>query len=131
MANAVPISAVPISADDLPGFAVRLFDYVCAHSEAVRLFEHEATRYAEDPTAVPNFAARAASHAEHAEHADVIADATRGVRDAQSLLMSIIAMAYWFVAAPQVVAMIYGADHESARLRYREHIMGLVAAATG
>lgn len=128
MAAAVPISAVPISAEDLPGYAGDLFDYVCAHPEVVRLFEHEATHYADNVVAVPNYAARAASHADRVA---VIAAATNSEGDAQSLLMSIIAMSYWFVAAPQVVSMIYGSDHEQARLRYREHIVRTVAAVAG
>lgn len=125
MAEEVPINAVPLDGDDLPGYAVQLFDHVCDHPEVVRLFEHEASHYADDLTAVPAFAARADAHGARVR---TIGEVTGDDVDPESLLMSVIAMAHWFVAAPQVVRMIYGPDHDEARRRYREHVRAMVTA---
>jgi AcrR family transcriptional regulator len=111
---------VVVRSEDVPTYVGQLFDFLCAHPEVVRLYEHEGMHYA--PGEVPDFDKREQYH--HDRVALIRAAAGGPDPDAESIFLSLIAMAYWFVAAPQVVRMIYGdLDQEEIRGRYRAQIM--------
>jgi AcrR family transcriptional regulator len=106
---------VPIDPADLPGYAGHLFDYLCAHPDIVRLYVQEALAFS--PADMPDFDRR------HEWHEGRIALVDEGVSpgtDAAAVFFSVIAQAYWFVAVPQVVRMVFGDDEPDAvRARYR------------
>lgn len=111
---------VAITSDDVPGYVGRLFDFLVEHPEIVRLYEHEGMHYG--PEAAPDFAQR---ESYHRGRVGVVREAAAGLdADAESIFLSLIAMAYWFIAAPQVVRMIFGtADEDEVRTRYRAHLV--------
>jgi AcrR family transcriptional regulator len=103
----------------LPEYAGELFDFLCENPEIVRLFEQEGLHYS--PTAVPDYDKRAGFFRARVEtvRAGLPSDG-----DAEAIFLSIIAMAYWFVAAPQIVQMVFGdAEPEEVRRRYRAQVV--------
>jgi AcrR family transcriptional regulator len=111
---------VVVRSENVPEYVGELFDFLCEHPEVVRLYEHEGMHYA--PTDVPDFEKRTNYH--HAR-VELVRAATHGNDpDAESIFLSLIAMAYWFVAAPQVVRMVFGPlDDAEIRNRYRAQIV--------
>ena len=58
-----------------------------------------------------------------------VRDALGGDGDAEAIYFSIIAMCYWYVAAPQLVRMVFGAvAAEEAKSRYRSHVVATAKA---
>ncbi|HMH58625.1 MAG TPA: hypothetical protein VK537_05545 [Galbitalea sp.] len=111
---------VLVRSDDVPAYVGELFDFLCEHPEVVRLYEHEGMHYA--PTDVPDFEKRTSYH--HARVELVRAAAHGDDPDAESIFLSLIGMAYWFIAAPQVVRMVFGPlDDAEIRTRYRAQIV--------
>ena len=54
-----------------------------------------------------------------------------GDGDAEAIYFSIIAMCYWYVAAPQLVRMVFGdVPAEEAKSRYRRHVVATAEAMT-
>ncbi|MFE4950770.1 TetR/AcrR family transcriptional regulator [Leifsonia sp. NPDC056665] len=114
---------VTIGQGGLPEYVGDLFDFLCENPIVAWLFEQEALHFA--PDAVPDFAQRAAYFQTRVA---ATADALGGDSDAAATFFALISMCYWFVAAPQLVGMIFGdAAPEGVRRRYRAH---LVATAT-
>jgi AcrR family transcriptional regulator len=111
---------VVVRSTGIPEYAGQLFDFLCDNPEIVRLFEQEGMHY--DPLDVPGFERRAAYFQ---ERVGVVRDALGADADAAAMFFSIIAMSYWFVAAPQVVRMIFGdASPDEVRRRYRAQVVG-------
>ncbi len=111
---------VVVRSTEIPEYAGHLFDFLCDHPEIVRLFEQEGMHY--DPLEVPGFEKRAAYFQ---ERVGVVREALAGAdADAAAIFFSIIAMSYWFVAAPQVVSMVFGdASPVEVRRRYRAQVV--------
>ena len=110
---------VPIHSDDLPAYAGHLFDFLCDHPEIVRLFEQEGMHY--DPLEVPGFEDRAAYFR---QRVDVVQRGLAVDGDGAATFFSVIAMSYWFIAAPQMVRMIFGdVTAAEARRRYRAQVV--------
>jgi AcrR family transcriptional regulator len=111
---------VVVRSDDVPAYAGELFDFLCEHPEIVRLYEHEGMHYS--PTEIPDFDKR---EKYHNDRVSVIREAAEGVDpDARSIFFSILGMAYWFIAAPQVVRMVYGPlDDAEIRKLYRAQLV--------
>ncbi|GAA4672441.1 TetR/AcrR family transcriptional regulator [Frondihabitans cladoniiphilus] len=111
---------VVVRSENVPAYVGQLFDFLCEHPEIVRLYEHEGMHY--ETTEVPDFARR---ETYHHDRVALIREAAQGDDpDAESIFLSLIGMAYWFIAAPQVVRMIYGpVDDAEVKRRYRAQIM--------
>jgi AcrR family transcriptional regulator len=110
---------VPIRSDDIPAYAGQLFDFLCDNPEIVRLFEQEGMHY--NPREVPGFDDRAAYFQ---GRVDVVRHALPPDGDAAALFFSVIAMSYWFIAAPQMVRMIFGdVTADETRSRYRAQVV--------
>ncbi|AMM21477.1 hypothetical protein AX769_16720 [Frondihabitans sp. PAMC 28766] len=111
--------SVALTPEDVPGYAGALFDFVTSHPDIVRLYEHEGMHF--EPAAAPGFDDR---EQYHQRRVAVIREATGPGSDAESIFLSLISMAYWFVAAPQVVRMIYGTlDEAQVKERYRARVV--------
>jgi AcrR family transcriptional regulator len=111
---------VVVRSEDVPAYLGELFDFLCEHPEIVRLYEHEGMHYS--PTEIPDFGKR---EKYHIDRVSIIQEAAKGKDpDAKSIFLSLIGMAYWFVAAPQVVRMIYGPlDDAEVKKRYRAQLV--------
>jgi AcrR family transcriptional regulator len=111
---------VVVRSDDVPGYLGALFDFLCEHPEVVRLYEHEGMHYS--PTEIPDFDKR---EKYHGDRVAVIQEAAEGVdRDGKSIFLSLVGMAYWFIAAPQVVRMVYGTlDDAEVKKLYRAQLV--------
>ncbi len=110
---------VPIHSDDLPAYAGQLFDFLCDNPEIVRLFEQEGMHY--DPLEVPGFEDRADYFQ---RRVDVVQRGLAVDGDGAAIFFSVIAMSYWFIAAPQMVRMIFGdVTAAEARSRYRAQVV--------
>ncbi|MFF1635704.1 TetR/AcrR family transcriptional regulator [Leifsonia sp. NPDC058248] len=111
---------VVVRSAGIPEYAGQLFDFLNDNPEIVRLFEQEGMHY--DPLEVPGFEKRAAYFQERVR---VVREALGDDADAAAMFFSIISMSYWFVAAPQVVSMVFGdASPEEIRRRYRAQVVG-------
>ena len=111
---------VVVRSDDVPAYLGELFDFLCEHPEIVRLYEHEGMHYS--PTEIPDFDKR---EKYHNYRVSVIREAAEGEDpDARSIFLSLIGMAYWFIAAPQVVRMVYGPlDDAEVKKLYRAQLV--------
>jgi AcrR family transcriptional regulator len=118
---------VVIQSDDLAGYVGELFDFLCDTPMVVRLFEQEALHYTTG--AVPNLEERAAYFQSRVE---AVAAGIPRDSDAAATFFSLIAMCYWFVAAPQLVGMVFGGDDAAdVKRRYRRHIVAVARTMAG
>ena len=107
IAEAVPLTS--LASEDVGDYAGRCFDYHRRHPHLVRLLHWEALAYGDSP--VPDEQNRAEHY--HAKTA-VLAQAQQAgliaaEPSAAHLLFLVMAMAAWWVAAPQVARMVTGA----------------------
>jgi AcrR family transcriptional regulator len=111
---------VVVRSEDVPAYIGELFDFLCEHPEVVRLYEQEGLHYA--PADVPDFESR---ERYHHDRVALVREAAQGDDpDAESIFLSLISMAYWFIAAPQVVRMVFGPlDEAEIRSRYRAQLV--------
>jgi AcrR family transcriptional regulator len=103
--------AVPITGDDLPGYARRLAEYHTAHPETMRLLLWEALELGD--TQVPAEAART-------RHYQDKVDAARGaghVEDPRATVFFTLAVAGWAFAVPQLRRMVLGDGYPPERLQ--------------
>ncbi|MEY9951544.1 TetR/AcrR family transcriptional regulator [Leifsonia sp. EB34] len=109
---------VTIQSDDLAAYAGDLFDFLTAEPVVAWLFEQEGLHYGSEE--VPGQAERSDYFGSRVA---TVREALGGDGDAEAIFFSIIAMCYWYVAAPQMVRMVFGgASPEEARSRYRAHL---------
>jgi AcrR family transcriptional regulator len=111
---------VVVRSEDVPAYVGELFDFLCDHPEVVRLYEHEGMHF--PPEGAPDFEQR------EKYHQDRVARVREGAQgenpDAESIFLSLIGMAYWFIAAPQVVRMVFGKLPDAEiKARYRAQIV--------
>ncbi len=110
---------VVVRSSDVPAYAGELFDFLCDNPEIARLFEQEGMHYAPDD--VPDFARRADYFR---NRVGIVRDGLAADRDAEAIFFSIISMSYWFIAAPQIVHMVFGdATPAEIRSRYRAQVV--------
>lgn len=118
--------AVVMRPDRVGDFVGDLFDFQTANPEVIRLVSQEALHF--EPDASPDFAERRDHYAEKA----------RAVAEAQSaglvdpslspsfVVLSLMGLVSWFVAAPQITRMVLDEDDSDAlRSRYRAHLVEL------
>jgi AcrR family transcriptional regulator len=116
--------AVVLRPERVGEFVGDLFDFQTANPEVMRLVAQEALHFA--PDASPDFA----------ERRDHYAGKTQAVADAQSaglvdaslspsfVLLSLMALVSWYVAAPQITRMVLDEeDTPDRRRRYRAHLV--------
>ncbi|GAA1439232.1 TetR family transcriptional regulator [Leifsonia poae] len=110
---------VAIQSDDLAAYAGDLFDFLTAEPVVAWLFEQEGLHYGTKD--VPALAERSGYFRSRVA---AVRDALGGDGDAEAIYFSIIAMCYWYVAAPQLVRMVFGdVAPEEAKGRYRTHVV--------
>jgi AcrR family transcriptional regulator len=123
---------VAIESDDLAAYAGDLFDFLTAEPVVAWLFEQEGLHYG--TADVPALAERSEYFRSRVA---AVRDALGGEGgggddaggDAEAIYFSIIAMCYWYVAAPQLVRMVFGAaSPEGAKTRYRRHVVATAEA---
>lgn len=115
---------VAIESDDLAAYAGDLFDFLTAEPVVAWLFEQEGLHYG--TADVPALAERSGYFQSRVA---AVRDALGGDGDAEAIYFSIIAMCYWYVAAPQLVRMVFGgAAPEEAKSRYRSHVVATAEA---
>ncbi|MGH1550802.1 TetR family transcriptional regulator [Leifsonia poae] len=114
---------VAIESDDLAAYAGDLFDFLTAEPVVAWLFEQEGLHYGSAD--VPGLAERSGYFQSRVA---AVRDAL-GDGDAEAIYFSIIAMCYWYVAAPQLVRMVFGdVAPDEAKRRYRRHVVATAAA---
>lgn len=115
---------VAIRDQNLPAYVADLFDFLCENPTVVWLFEQEALHF--PAHRVPLVEDRAAYFRSRVE---AVAAALPATHDAASTFFSLMAMCYWYVAAPQLVHMIFGdASEAETRGRYRAHLVQTASA---
>lgn len=126
---------VAIESDDLAAYAGDLFDFLTAEPVVAWLFEQEGLHYGSAD--VPALAERSEYFRSRvAAVRDALGgdggggdDGSDDGGDAEAIYFSIIAMCYWYVAAPQLVRMVFGAvSPEEAKTRYRRHVVATAGA---
>jgi AcrR family transcriptional regulator len=117
---------VVIQPHDLASYAGDLFDFLTDDPTVAWLFEQEGLHYGSQD--VPGLAERSAYFQSRVA---AVRGAIGGDGDAEAIFFSIIAMCYWFVAAPQLVRMVFGGvAPDEARSRYRRHVVATAKAMT-
>jgi AcrR family transcriptional regulator len=115
---------VAIESDDLAAYAGDLFDFLTAEPVVAWLFEQEGLHYGSGE--VPALAERTEYFQSRVA---AVRDALGTDGDAEATYFSIIAMCYWYVAAPQLVRMVFGGvSAEEAKSRYRDHVVATAEA---
>ncbi|KQR54053.1 hypothetical protein ASF88_04250 [Leifsonia sp. Leaf336] len=112
---------VSIHSDDVAAYAGDLFDFLTAEPVVAWLFEQEGLHYGTND--VPALVERTGYFRSRVA---AVRDAlgADGDGDAEAIYFSIVAMCYWYVAAPQMVRMVFGdASSEEAESRYRSHVV--------
>lgn len=121
-------NTVAIQSDDLAAYAGDLFDFLTADPSVAWLFEQEGLHYGADD--VPALAERSDYFQSRVAAVRAALDSEGDADgDAEAIFFSIIAMCYWFVAAPQLVRMVFGdVSDEEAKRRYRSHVVATAEA---
>ncbi|MEU3571799.1 TetR family transcriptional regulator [Kitasatospora sp. NPDC036755] len=112
LARAVPPGEA--GAEDLSGYAERLFDYHRDHPEALRLLMWEALELGDRP--VPGEEARTGHYRDKLRAARP-ADGADEADEARARLFLTLGLVGWSLAMPQLRRMILGPDHTLDRLR--------------
>ncbi|MDO8211640.1 TetR family transcriptional regulator [Conexibacter sp. CPCC 206217] len=124
-AIAETVEAVPLTVDDLPGYAGRLFDHILAHPKAFRL---ELWLKLERPAVGADEAA--AAYAEKlATMTDAGGTAANGIAAADLLMLVIGLTRGWFLASDALLAAAGDDDGEASPERVAAHRAALVEAA--
>lgn len=115
-------AAVPIDAEDLPGYADRIFIYHHDNPHVMRLLLWEA---------LENGGPSVASESERtAQYQDKVARVRRAQKDgvvtdelsAGALTLALLSIASWPIAVPQLPRMLFaGADEDSGEMRQELH----------
>jgi len=116
--------AVAVEPQHVPRYVGDLFDFMTSHPDVLRLVQHETCHYAlgEEPH-------REAREDHYREKVAAVEAAQRaGAVDAQLnprfVVLSLIGMVSWFVAAPQITRMVLATDvTDATRARYKEHLV--------
>lgn len=116
--------AVTVDPGRVPDYVGELFDFMTSNTEVLRLVQHETCHYL--PGTEPH---RGDREAHYVEKIDAVREAQRAGEvdpglDARFLVLSLIGLVSWFVAAPQITGMVLGAEIDAAlRARYRAHLV--------
>lgn len=116
--------AVALDPGRVGDYVGELFDFMTSNPDVLRLVQHEACHFPVGE--VPHRGPRQAHYEEKiaAVRAAQEAGAVDAGLDARFVVMSLISLVSWFVAAPQITDMVAG-DPEDAdlRRRYRGHLV--------
>ncbi|QKV75816.1 TetR/AcrR family transcriptional regulator [Amycolatopsis sp. Hca4] len=116
--------AVTLRADGAEQYIGDLFDFMTAHPEVLRLVQHEACHY--EVRDIPDHDARKA-HYEEKVDAVRAAQQTGSVDPAlepRFVVMSLISLVSWYVAAPQIAELVVGdTANKTVRRQYRAHLV--------
>lgn len=117
-------TTVELSPDDVPGYVGELFDFMTANPDVLRLVQHEIVHFAS--TDVPLRESRASHYREKVDAvsaAQVLGSVDPSL-DPRFVVMSLISLVSWFVAAPQISEMVIGevVDADLGR-QYRQHLV--------
>jgi AcrR family transcriptional regulator len=116
--------AVTLNSSRVDEYIGELFDFMTANPDVLRLVQHEAVHFS--ITEVPE---RQARTAHYQEKVDVVSAAQRNgsvdkTLDPSFVVMSLVSLVSWFVAAPQITEMIIGKpDDPNLRAKYRSHLV--------
>jgi AcrR family transcriptional regulator len=116
--------AVELDPAHVDAYVGDLFDFMTANPDVLRLVQHEVSHFSVD--AVPHRAPRKAHYDDKVEAVER-AQSTSAVDpdlDPRFVVMTLISMVSWFVAAPQIADMVVGDPQDPAlRARYRAHLV--------
>lgn len=115
--------SVPFTADDLPGYGARLFDFIAAHPVEVRI---DAWRRMERPAVTP---LEREIFVEKIAALDERKAATGATFDSADLLVAVLSLAWSWVAVPASLGVLASQDLATRRDRVVEAIEALCAAA--
>ncbi|TNM63169.1 TetR/AcrR family transcriptional regulator [Streptomyces sp. NP160] len=117
--------AVELQPRRVPEYVGDLFDFMTSHPDVLRLVLHEAVQF--DPREAPHQAPRREHYGSKA--AAVAEGQQLGLVDPalepRFVVMSLISLVSWYVAAPQITQMVLGEDTAESRSRYRAHLVEL------
>jgi len=116
--------AVEVEPSRVPEYVGDLFDFMTTHPDVLRLVQHETCHYRAGEE--PHRAAREAHYDEKvaAVRAAQEAGEVDPTLDARFIVLSLIGLVSWFVAAPQITSMVLGgAATSDIRARYRAHLV--------
>lgn len=116
--------AVALDPEHVETYIGDMFDFVTASPDVIRLMQHEACHY--EAREVPDRSARR-------EHYDDKVSAVRRAQehgtldpqlDPRFVVLTLISLVSWFVAAPQITDMVVGDGSDpELRARYRAHLV--------
>lgn len=120
--------AVELRPDRVGDYIGDLFDFMTSNPDVLRLVQHEVCHFALDQ--IPHRGPRK-------EHYDEKVAAVRSAQaagnvdsdlDASFVVMTLISLVSWFVAAPQITDMVVGDPTDpNLRRRYRAHLVEMAA----
>lgn len=120
--------AVELRPDRVGDYIGDLFDFMTSNPDVLRLVQHEVCHFALDQ--IPRRGPRK-------EHYDEKVAAVRSAQaagnvdsdlDARFVVMTLISLVSWFVAAPQITDMVVGDPTDpNLRRRYRAHLIEMAA----
>ena len=117
-------SAVLLQPNHVDQFVGDLFDFMTSHADVLRLVTEEAMQF--PPNGSPDFLERRAHYASKSA-AVATAQAAGSVDpdlDPAFVVLSLMGLVSWFVAAPQITMMVAGSASD-LRPRYRAHLVEL------
>jgi AcrR family transcriptional regulator len=117
-------SAVVIHPDRVDQFVADLFDFMTSHPDVLRLVTQEAMQFT--PSGSPHFQERSVHYGTKiaAVREAQEAGAVDGTLDPAFVILSLMGLVSWFVAAPQITQMVAG-DAPDLVARYRAHLIEL------
>lgn len=124
--------AVELHPEHVTDYIGDLFDFMVANPDVLRLVQHETAHFA--TPAVPHRAEREAHYADKvaAVSAAQKAGALDATLDPHFVVMSLVSLVSWFVAAPQITAMVMARRvDESVVVDYRAHLVTMAARMLG
>ncbi|UFS58768.1 TetR/AcrR family transcriptional regulator [Subtercola endophyticus] len=118
--------AVELHPERVGDYIGDLFDFMVANPDVLQLVQHETAHFSFD--AIPHRAARTEHYADKVK---AVADAQAvgaidSTLDPRFVVMSLISLVSWFVAAPQITQMVMGTEvNDELRAQYRAHLVEL------
>ncbi|WP_378143974.1 TetR family transcriptional regulator [Cnuibacter sp. UC19_7] len=116
--------AVELRPDAVPDYIGELFDFMVANPDVLRLVQHETAHF--PPSAAPHREERAAHYADKVTAVATAQDAGSidpGL-DPRFIVLSLIGLVSWFVAAPQITEMVLAREVDPEVLAaYRAHLI--------
>lgn len=118
--------SVELDSQHVPDYIGDLFDFMTSNPDVLRLVQHETTHFA-----VPDVPHREPRATHYTDKVEAVRTAQRtgsvdSGLDPAFVVMSLISLVSWFVAAPQISDLVIGSDRDpSVAARYRAHLVEL------